>query len=756
MATPKKYKFYILFNDAGTEKFVYANASGAVIMTTDSAEGLANPLKNAPDNWEDVEFEWARSESLHGVFTQMSNEYTFSGDGAKIIRYFFFAYGYSAKIKLRVDMREDTPTGWTYTTFSLNDINLSSLTDNKTHVNISLFESGLGTQLKANLATPYEIPLTGTDVVTTTHNGTLIRCKFNWRYGNIPLTTTSFGITGGGAPNGEYATFLTAVLPSDGLRPIANDATAYAIRMGSQEENEFYMNGSRDQSDQYGHWILQAQQRIESLKLDYKAKFQWTWVDGVPVPPVPPAQSGYFRVDVIIAKDLSTFRVKRNIYIGSWHRPASSTYIDSIDVSNIDLGYIDVDERVYIVCAVMSDSATPANLLNWQITPYDTDASNISIKCTFTSAPTKVQGYQWATLWDKLVNKFSSISHGVSTYLNDLTKFDKGCYPSRVVLTNGNALKGLSDSIFKLTMGDMIDDAQATWPVGVGLQGNNIAIEPLNTFYDKDTIIADLGELTDWSIIPTNKLGTQLIIGAKYDDTDVLNGRYDYNTKSTFKTEVLLDNDKIVSFVSPYISSVYNIEKLRVSEHGKDSTGSKITEDIYKYSVKDIVDKANTLIRYPNSLDYTISVLTSSDTAYNAEFSPKNCYQRLKGLFNSYTFPSAAKFTFQVSDRYKGMQSQFYSPLIASWLPLQVESDDITPDYSEIFWLPYRVRFKSVVPLNLNDLLAVNPYGVFVGKVKGVEIKFFMVTAKMRPSNRNIFEWEGLLSPDTDISKLIF
>jgi len=58
--------------------------------------------------------------------------------------------------------------------------------------------------------------------------------------------------------------------------------------------------------------------------------------------------------------------------------------------------------------------------------------------------------------------------------------------------------------------------------------------------------------------------------------------------------------------------------------------------------------------------------------------------------------------------------------------------------------------------MNLDALLAANPYGKFKGTYKGVEIHFFLNEAKQKPSNQNNFDMEGVLTPSTNILDLIF
>ena len=87
--------------------------------------------------------------------------------------------------------------------------------------------------------------------------------------------------------------------------------------------------------------------------------------------------------------------------------------------------------------------------------------------------------------------------------------------------------------------------------------------------------------------IPLNKIATNLLFSYKYNDNDILNGEFDFNTASSFKSELITPNVSKLDFSSKCVSSIYSIEKIRVAEFGKDTTGDKINEDLYLFDISD-------------------------------------------------------------------------------------------------------------------------------------------------------------------------
>ena len=751
MATPHKFKFYI-YQVVGGVSYYYTVSSGVVSSTT-TKDG--SELEFSPTNWDDIEKAWSRSRSMHGIINKLSNEYQFWGDGGKILKYLIFTYGYDVKARLLVEIRKDSD--WLYETFSDNDIKLSIPKTDIDGVSVELFDTGMASDFMANLDTPYEIPLTGSDVVTVEHEGTQVIGRYNYRYGAGQLAAKHFGeVTPGGAANGEYLSFLLTPLPSEGLRPIAAENQNGFLNMGEHFQNTFYI-GAGGESQQYENFNLAVYDRIDDVKVNFKASFYCRYLG---------LSSGncFFIVDAIVAKKLQPFRTRQRVYTGSTFTLGFGDIRgENIDVSGINIGHIEEDEFLYLCVAVMSNKALiapPAD--DFRVGTFEPKSSKVSIEFKFQNVKSDVDGFRLYKLAEKTVDKFADGKYGStpfsSNFLSNPSSWINGTYPYRTIITNGNALKGVSDSIFKVTMKDIIDDVQSNYALGVGVNGNQLQIEPINTFYDDSTLIADLGELTDVEITPTNDIATLLIFGHKFDnDNDILNGSFDYNTKSTFKSPNITNLDSKKEYVSSIVSSIYNIERLRVSEAGKDTTGNKVNEDLYKLGVVDTAVGGKYKLNYaPPTYGSIFSAVGTLENPYNVEFSPKNMYLRLKNIINSNAYPSTSEIAFQKSERYSGMKTLYYDINTSSYTSLLDEDEGFSPDGTGLIWLPFEIKCKAIYPMNLDALLTANPYGKFKGTYKGVEIHFFLNEAKQKPSNQNNFDMEGVLTPSTNILDLIF
>jgi hypothetical protein len=701
---------------------------------------------------------------MHGIINKLSNEYQFWGDGGKILKYLIFTYGYDVKAKLLVEIRKDSD--WLYETFSDNDIKLSIPKTDIDGVSVELFDTGMASDFMANLDTPYEIPLTGTDVITVEHEGTTLQSRFNYRYGNVEILADFLSETspGSGLPNGDYVSLLLTTLPSEGLRPVASESNVNTLRMGSFQSNRFF--SAATESMQYDNESLAAFEYIRKMGCKFKAEFNFSFIYTMGMPTMPFSSfNANFIVDLIISKKLEDFDSVTRIYTSpSRNIPAASpitTWYEGVDVNLPIVSALDRDDNVYFVVSVITNTPyyDPGN--KWLIKTVNSTSSEVKLLVEYESKKTDVKGLRLHKLVEKTVEKFADGKYGStpfsSSFLSSPSSWMNGTYPYRTIITNGNALKGVSDSIFKVTMKDIIDDVQSNYALGVGVNGNQLQIETITTFYDDSVLIADLGELTDVEITPTNDIATLLILGHKFDnDNDILNGSFDYNTKSTFKSPNITDLNSKKEYVSPIVASIYNIEKIRVSEYGKDTTGNKTSEDLYKLGVVETIVGGKYKLNYQGLSGVFFKSTNTLDNPYNVEFSPKNMYLRLKEIINSNAYPSTTEITFQKSERYSGMETLYYDINTSSYTTLLAENEGFSPDGTSLVWLPFEIKCKAIYPMNLDALLTANPYGKFKGTYKGVEIHFFLNEAKQKPSNQNNFDMEGVLTPSTNILDLIF
>src|SRR4030095_4889394 len=105
------------------------------------------------------------------------------------------------------------------------------------------------------------------------------------------------------------------------------------------------------------------------------------------------------------------------------------------------------------------------------------------------------------------------------------------CYPISEIVTCGDALREFPNSKIKTSFSDMFKDLSSSFGMGMAIRTNEVKLEPLAVFYDQSIVIADLGDISNFTWEPAlDMICNTLRIGYKDYDYDKLNGRYEYNT----------------------------------------------------------------------------------------------------------------------------------------------------------------------------------------------------------------------------------
>lgn len=768
MATPNFWKFYLILNES---TYLYVDDTGAVVETTNSSIGIANPLKIAPKNWTEIQIGYERSKSLMGIFTSITGEYIMAGDGRKIVEYVVFKYGKFSRLDLAIYKRNNN---WQYDFFYQSTVITGdgNVPIGRTDAKIKLFEAGIGSDFKSNLKTPVTIDMTGADLVDTLHFGTTVQGRYFYKYGDTEISNNTARTGGGTFFINECFSLLLASINSEGFSPIVIQQTSNSLRMGGLGVTYLYGFSDPDFSDQYNNYVLQAGQNINEVNVTLTdCKFDWNFISGGVSAPGP-ATNCQFRVYIGVGYDRSTLRILDLVYTGSTIANAADgvVYTETVNVSGHFLGNLNENERLFILMGVYTDypvSPTITTPWGFKIKTNSPDISSVVVDVSFTSSPSRVNGFRWYKQWEKIGQSLFGSKYGSlpfkSDYLSNPLTFVKGNYPYRTILSNGNIIKGGTNTKSKLSPQDMLDDAMANWPIGVGVINDQICIEHLSTFYDTSSVVYDFGELVDFEIVGTNDIDSTLVLGNKYDTLDTVNGQFDYATQSTFKNPAVLNTDSSTEYVSPFISSIFSIEKLRVVEYGRDTTNSDITETIFKYSIQGYQDTTDGFtyypIRYaevmPNA--YYLYNIPYTDSRYNVEFSPKNMFERIKWVVNTNSYPnfSNVKFKFTKSNRYADVYSLFYDEPNGIYFDEVYEDSDIETNTNDLFFLPFKIKGKAALNSSLEDLMRVNKYKLFRCKCNGVQVEFFIDKIIFVPDESNMFEIEGTLSPTNNINDLM-
>lgn len=725
MPTPDIFKMYLM-KDAST--YYYVDAAGVVQETA-----TATPLDYTPDGWMDTELSWVRNMDYKGVFRSLKTEYKFVKDGAKILRKIYYEQGIEGICQLKIDIRKNSD--WTYEEFHKADINFKTAQDLDDYFNVSLDDDSVFSKLKSNANVDYEIPISWDDDPHIELDG----INLYGAYFFAPLDSQLIF---------PYGTRAIIDYLQEGDFPV----TAW----GSQTEALFIGVTGRDfigasfTSGMFDAlaWLMKPYQDLE-LNCNIKQRVSVQTLGG----------SG--ATDIL---DVSVFVVTEDLLVHDIINLYTSPPLPvSMSPTFFDINYtspnftVPAKAQVYIIYRILTNSST------WNLRLYGngdlaaTELENrIIFNATFKLALSYSTVIEYWDFFDRLSKKVLDTTSTVS-YSNFLRSEDdfEDNQPAYTFVTCGDALRGFQDDSVRIrtTFNDMFEDASKRWMLGLGLDATNrIILEKLDYFFDRTTLIADLGEVKDLELsVAEEYFFNSLKVGMKKQQYDQLNGRDEFNQSTTLKlpfVRVVKNED----WTSNYRFDMYGIELYRANLSQKKTTDSESDNDTFVIGGR--IGGMHYKVSRPNFLSGgSVSGVLDTVNSYQMGLSAARQMRRNYPLLASIChLRDAESITFQTTDKNPNLVSKY-----STARPTITENANIAvSDLGDPLWLPIIAEFESEVPINLRTLLATNPYGYFQFKNKfGVTIKAFMIEAGMKPATNATYRWKMILTPDNDINDLI-
>ena len=120
-------------------------------------DGQPARLELSPDGWKDTLVKFARNIKYFGLFRDYTVPMKFVGDGAAILRHQMWHFGLEGVTYLGIAKLDRTGLPYNYYSWYLSEINFAKYRQTKTGVNTEALEGGLSKLLKAYENTTYEI-----------------------------------------------------------------------------------------------------------------------------------------------------------------------------------------------------------------------------------------------------------------------------------------------------------------------------------------------------------------------------------------------------------------------------------------------------------------------------------------------------------------------------------------------------------------------------------------------------------------------
>lgn len=711
--------------------YYYIRTDGVMDIT-----GTPAPVP-APDGWDKTILTHARDRAQHGVFGIVSTNYKFVKDAAQILRTLDFGgYGSEAVCILQIDIRNDDDKE--YTLMALGAIDFGVETDGRDSYAVTTLKGGLSALLDANGTTPYELLVDPTDALSIYNDGVTLQATQNF----VPLPNI-YNYSGTAVASLQEA-YIVPLIPTnrDGDFPIGDARNPEIIVFDASG----FPTGSPFVDTQgvlYPNYNFAAAVAQANTFKDYEL-----------LKIVNTGANTSFSLELWVVDNTTTITAK--YVIDSFSVTAGLTTAHTIN--NTTTGFnLAVKDRLYYILSISNSTASLGTI---EFTGNTTAVVYQSqLYSTFRYLPSTTLGYRYYQVMQKL---FDALSAGVytctSNYLTDPTVLDVDTVPFNWIELPGDAIRGLSGATIKTTITDYLTDVfnRGGCGFGIGADGNGF-IEKLALFYDSTTLIADLGEVINFTCEnDPDSLFNNIKVGYEVKDTDNgnLNGKDDTNTTQTDKYPIVAKKWKDYDGTCPNGSSIYLIEKLRINLSEKTTTDDSTDNDNFCITIGSTArgDGSFPLYRPDIAGGATVIGVFSPDTVYNVDVSPRHNFTRNVPFIASTNFFQQGKtITFQTTDKNAELQSDFN---LGSGVIIEKADVPVNGIKTAALWMPKLFKFSTAKFYNVAQLITATPYGYFSFTWKGASFKGFLITSSINTVSGEAQDWTLLACADNNLLPL--
>lgn len=546
----KPFLYYILKEDGRSAKVV----NGVVTYT-----GVPTPLPQVPDDGGGMQIAWERSLTDHGLNRNFSLPFGYVRDGLRIIRDALYNQSIEEKILLLIQtltlvLVPGISYNWLYDYLYRGEIDLSAAEDSVDMINVPCMEGGLHKLLKAGRATKYTYPF-DVEAVTVYNDGIILDANGHYVVAGTISNETFF----------NKHTIPITFVNSDGVVP----GTAYFT------------------------------QEIQDVVPDQATYFG--------------ASTNYFIINNSGAS--KTYNIKGTVKWMCTDNSASLSYRwrltkqnnTHIDVYNSTVAGAIIVGLVYNVPVDINFTlANGEKMFFWgeffgaggvAIVADFLEGSELDVTFDSRGAASFIKGYKKSTLYRKLIGSITGDENNASSALCTLWDY--------IILTSGDAIRGLTDAQITTSLDDFKQDVDATFMAGLAVANDKVELEARERYYDDSNPI-DLGTIKDLVISPAvDFIANKFKHGHIKPDIEDINGRYDPNGSNEFTgpyTKVVAD----YSMVSQYKAGSLEIESLRLNLDGKVTTDDNRDSSVYVMNCLPAAAIQTVLLSFVSSGNYIV------------------------------------------------------------------------------------------------------------------------------------------------------
>lgn len=651
--------------------------------------GIQYECKYSPDEWNNNVLNWNRSSDSAGIMIKYSTSFTFIKEDADYLRDCFNTDGVFAKVRFVVEEYD-------YETFSFKpyysgDIDFYSYENSKNKVSIVTSDISYKASIDANLDTTYEIDIpNASDFVRYDRLMILSNSSFYSFYEDNTLS---------GAKQ-RTDVFSSMIMNKEDFDPknIFHD-----VDQGTMS-NDNWIAMFNDQSN----ITCNVKYKIN------KITFSWTGnLDGFSA-----------NCSIYLKVGDSTYSVYKYESSGTPLFVTQDVYTEKTITFNVNKG-----EKIFaVIDYTCKGHGTLSSAVQMTV---DADLE-VSFDYTYRSSKSKdIFGLRPLDLLSNLVNKATEGQY--NKIKSDLLTMGE---VSKMLITSGNLIRGIQGAKIKTSLKDFFQAFKSMFGAAYTFRNidgvETLEIENINYFYDRNTMITEVGDINDYSMkVKDNDIYNKLKIGYEDQTYDEVNGKKEFNTTLEFSINSK-HNGKELNLVSPYRADMYGIEFTIIDYEQQETTDSDNDNDVF------IIHTGSQIYGFINgySLNRYYKILNSDnfagDTAFNVYLSPKRCLLRQIEYIKSLFMFSGGTLKFASSPKDYNVTSTGNI----------IEHSDINLDGYNYLFKPINHEFETIVPRNISELIEEGYRGYIAFINEGQILKGFIESISENPGRNKSQKWK--------------
>jgi hypothetical protein len=688
---------YFLFNEKGLP--YYKAANGQILVGNGDykkPDGQPASLSHAPVSWQDSTIKFIRNEKYYGLFRSMATSMNFPKDGAEILRNRYHnGKSYEEIVKLAIMRMDRLNLPYSYINWYLGEINYSKFRETATGVTVEAIDGGLAKEFKAKESVKYEIPVgDNPNFVWVLMDGK----EFNFERTYAIVDAQEIATV----PNYYLGMVELAI---EGQAPDVLFFNVFPKQSTLYPNEDYFMRSD----------IVQEVQIVGNIDMHF--------VD---------TSTFQLRVEVDNGITGGTGGFPQYVLVNTAGSPRTAgtdenfTFDETFTIPAGNRCHMKIFGGTQIV-----------------------KGGDIKIKYKYKYEATYIKGIYLWDLAEALVLKMTDNKYGIkSNWLAN--KKD-------LLYTSGDNIRGIEfddtdpdniikEPVIRISFAELFSSLIFA---GVGQENNELVIEQLDYFFDDSEVIIDLGVVKDAELSTAEDIGFNTIkAGYEKQDYEDVNGKYEVNQGQEWSTPVK-NIIEVLDLVSKVRADSLGIELTRLKFTDRITTDSDGDGNPFMINVDEEIFNNGTIdyVKLHRPTYSNVNNLPNWETSFNTELRPRN---RITGegrkIASILDQLNNEEIKFASADKNSNLETTLNGINIVENGNIQIGTIG-----EKLFQLKF-INFTTKIPLNLLELMQVNPYGKIKFEWNDRVWYGYVWEADFKPATNETQTWKLISAPQNNLS----